>query len=91
MTQTINIHSSDVDLMETYDSLRAQACGEAIGSADMTPAEAVAAEPCWTAVRAIHGGTNCPGTPVLARDAADRLWVVNDLDGPWAIMVADAA
>jgi hypothetical protein len=87
-TTTITKQSTDTEIMAAYESLREQACGEAIGrSSDMTPAEAVEAEPGWTLLRAIHSGTNCPGTPVLARDAAGRLWVVNDLDGPWAIMV----
>jgi hypothetical protein len=51
-------HSSDQELMAEFDSLRAQACGEEIGSADQTPAEAVEEETGWSLIRAIHGGTN---------------------------------
>jgi hypothetical protein len=87
MPQAINIdgNSSDLELMTRFHSLRQQACGEEIGSSDQTPAEAVASEG-WTLVRHIYRGTNCPGTPVLAEDAAGRLWVVADLDGPWGII-----
>ena len=42
-----------------------------------------------TVIRAIYAGTNHPGTPVLATDAAGRLWVVNDENGPWAIELLD--
>ena len=36
--------SSDTELMAQYDSLRNQACGEAIGEREQKPAEAVEAE-----------------------------------------------
>jgi hypothetical protein len=90
MAEAINIdrNTSDLELMGRFHSLRQQACGEEIGSSDQTPAEAVASEG-WTLVRRIIRGTNYPGTPVLAEDAAGRLWVVDDLDGPWGIIVAE--
>lgn len=86
-TEILTIHSADAELMERFESLRRQACGEGIGLEGQTPAEAVAQES-WTLIRTIYSGTNQPGTPVLAEDAAGHLCVVNDLDGPWAIEVA---
>lgn len=85
---TITKSSSDVDVMAEFESLRAQACGEGIGERDQTPQEAAEAEG-WTMLRSIKEGTNVPGTPVLAEDARGRLWLVNDLDGPWAIMLTE--
>lgn len=84
----MTVETSDIDLMARFESERRVANGEPIGETDQTPAEAVAAEG-WTLIRTIAGGTYCPGTPVLAQDGAGRLWVVNDLDGPWAILVAE--
>lgn len=95
MTQTITINSTDEELMAEFESLREQACGEQIGEPSDTPAGAVARASetnevvGMEVIRAIHSGTNVPGTPVFARDLADRLWVVNDLDGPWAIQVSE--
>lgn len=88
MTQTITINSTDEELMERFESERRMANGEVIGADDQTPAEAVESEG-WTLIRAIHSGTNIPGTPVFAKGPDDRLWVVNDLDGPWAIQVSE--
>jgi hypothetical protein len=85
----VNAQSTGADLMAAYETHRRNANGEAIGAANDTPAEAVEREG-WTVLRAICGGTNCPGTPVLAQDEAERLWVVNDVEGPWAIQVAEA-
>lgn len=84
----ITTTSSDTELMKEFDSLRAQACGEAIGERDQKPAEAVAAEG-WKEIRRIYSGTNVPGQPVFAEDLRGRLYVVADLDGPWAIQVAE--
>ena len=85
---TVGTDSTDEELMACYESNRRNGNGEAIGEVGQSPSEAVKSEG-WTLVRAILKGTNCPGTPVLAKDAADRIWVVNDLDGPWAIQVAE--
>ena len=85
---TVGTDSTDEELMACYESNRRNGNGEAIGEVSQSPSEAVKSEG-WTLVRAILKGTNCPGTPVLAKDAADRIWVVNDLDGPWAIQVAE--
>lgn len=84
---TITIHSTDEDLMEVYEAHRRNANGEAAGNEADSPAEAAEREG-WTVIRTIVSGTNHPGCPVLAQDSADRLWVINDLDGPWAIQVA---
>lgn len=85
---TVTAQSTDLELMDAYESFRRQACGEAIGEVKQTPADAVTSEG-WEVLRTIYAGTNQPGTPVLAKDAADRLWIVNDLDGPWAIQVSE--
>jgi hypothetical protein len=89
----ITKESSDTELMAAFDALRSQACGDTLGDLSDSPREAVerANETGevlgMTVIRTIYAGTNCPGTPVFATDAAHRLWVVNDLDGPWAIEV----
>ena len=87
MTNEITINSTDAELMAAYETHRRNANGEAIGHEKDTPTEAVEREG-WTVLRTIYGGTNHPGSPVLANDAAGRLWVVNDIDGPWAIQLA---
>lgn len=87
-TQQLTADNSDTELMDRFESLRRQACGEPIGDQEQTPTEAVGYEG-WMLIRALHQGTNSPGTPVLAQDAAGRLWIVNDLDGPWAIQIAE--
>lgn len=86
--KNLTTESTDAELMEAFESLRRQACGEGIGSKDQTPAQAVESEG-WTRIRTIYQATNCPGTPVLAQDPADGLWVVDDIYGPWAIQVAE--
>ena len=88
--ETLTINSTDEELMEAYEAQRRMANGEAIGDEKQTPTEAVESERGWNIVRTIYGATNQPGTPVLATDPAGNLWVVNDLDGPWAILVAEA-
>ncbi len=88
MENTLTTQSTHTELLAEFESLRRQACGEAIGEADQTPAEAAEAEG-WTVIRAIYNSTNVPGTPVLAQDSRGSLYVVNDLDGPWAIQVFD--
>lgn len=82
------IANSDFELMREFESLRRQACGAPIGEEDQTPAEAAEAEG-LTVIRAIHGGTNVPRTPVLAKDPRGSLYVVNDLDGPWCIQISE--
>lgn len=89
MENTVTANSTDAEIMDVFDSLRRQACGEAIGSADQTP-EMAAVEEGWTIIRSICQGTNCPGIPVLVRDGRSDLWVVNDIEGPWAIQIASA-
>jgi hypothetical protein len=89
MENVLTIDSTDSEIMAEFESLRAQACGWEIGEKDQTPREAAEAEG-WTVVRVIYASTNVPGTPVLAQDLAENLFVVNDLDGPWAIEVAEA-
>jgi hypothetical protein len=88
MANTITIGSTDSEIMAEFESLRRQACGWEIGQKDQTPRDAAESEG-WTVIRAIYTGTNVPGTPVLAQDIAENLFVVNDLDGPWAIQVTD--
>lgn len=89
----VDIHSTDEELMAAFEIHRANGNGEPIGNEADTPARAVirASESGevigMTVVRAIYAGTNHPGTPVLATDIAERLWIVNDLNGPWAIQV----
>ena len=77
---------SDIELMQRYEALRRQACGVPIGDPKHDPAGACQFEG-WKIVRRIESGTNCPGTPVVALDDRERVWVVNDLDGPWAIRI----
>lgn len=91
----ITINSTDEELMAAYETARRNANGEAIGVETDTPAEAVARARetneiiGMTVIRTIYSDTNQPGTPVFATDTAERLWVVNDLAGPWAIQLAD--
>jgi len=81
--------SSDQDFMREYNACVQNACGESVGSTDQTPAEAVASEG-WEIIRTIHAGTNQPGTPVLAKDLRGRVWLVNDDNGPWGVLLSDS-
>lgn len=86
----ITINSTDEELMAAYETHRRNGNGEQAGKDDDTCAEAAEREG-WTIMRHIYAGTNQPGTPVLAQTLLGDLWVVNDLDGPWAIQVSDVS
>ncbi len=95
MTAEQILDLSDAELMERYKAEQEKGNGEAIGEPHHTPREACEAEE-WRIIRAIHAGTNVPGTPVLAvhevelqggGSLIEGVWVVNDVNGPWAIQV----
>lgn len=87
-TNEITINSTDKDLMAAYEAHRRNGNGEAAGKDSDTCAEAAEREG-WTVIRHIYAGTKQPGKPVLAQAPLGDLWVVNDLDGPWAIQIAE--
>jgi hypothetical protein len=89
MNETLTINSSDEELLEAFGTHRRNANGETVGRDGDTLEEAVAHEG-WAFIRMLTDGTTGWGEACLAEDGADRLWVVCDIYGPWAILVADA-
>jgi hypothetical protein len=86
MENTLTRQSTDIELMTAYENLNAEGCGEAVGNDKDSPAEAAAAAG-MQVIRRIYAGTNCPGNPCLAEDNLGGLWIIDDLNGPWAVEV----
>jgi hypothetical protein len=84
----LTVDSTDEELMEAYELHRRNANGQAVGEITDTCEQAAQREE-WEVIRHIYGGTNQPGKPVLARSISGDLWVINDLDGPWGILVQE--
>jgi hypothetical protein len=78
--------STDLELMAAYRAGNDAGDGEVCGEENDSPREAAERED-WTVIRSIYEGTNEPGTPVLADDGAGALYVVCDVNGPWAVRV----
>jgi len=78
--------TDDIELMDAFRDGNNEGDGEEIGETSDTPEQAAVRED-WTVIRHIWEGTNCPGSPVLADDGAGALYVVCDVNGPWAVRV----
>ena len=92
MTITEYIEMSDADLKALYDQRRRNADGEAIGSdpagmpSKQSVADAVQAEG-WEVVRDI---SDRPDVATLLTRDGDTLYIVSDVEGPWAIQLTYA-
>jgi hypothetical protein len=86
MKNIITVDSTDVELIQAYHVGNDAGYGVACGYENHSPRDAAEWEG-WTVIRSIYGGTNEPGIPVLATDSAGRLYVVCNVNGPWAVMV----
>lgn len=73
---------TEQEAMQMFESLRQQACGEAIGKDSDSPLEAAEREG-WEVLR------EWSKDHVLAANGAGELWVVCDIYGPWAIQITN--
>ena len=81
----ITKNSTDQELMDAFEAGNNAGNGFGPGEGDETPFEAADAEG-YIILRAIEGGTNCPGEPVFCEDG-DDLIVIANVNGPWAVTV----
>ena len=92
MTITEYIEMDNSDLLALYDERRRNADGEAAGSdpagmpSKQSVADAVAAEG-WDVVRDL---SNRPDVDTLLARDGDTLYIVSDVEGPWAIRLTYA-